>query len=214
MKKIFNPHSRICLFILEREEEGKRKSETERKTSMWERNIDLLSSRRPDSGWNLQPFGARDNAQPTDQPGQGQNHSKFLNKKILWKYSLPPHPQPHRYCSKILRIFLVGFQPPPLTECGPCRNWETPLAHLAMSRHPHLLRRSPQCSGNWENAQMWASESQPSPPSGKKLFSQTQKSLHCTGVITIGHVSLLTLTTRRRRSKSRLYTHRTMHFVY
>ena len=63
---IFNPHPRICLLILEREEVGER----ERETLMWERNIDWLplvrSSNRDQThnlcvctDWKskLQPFG-------------------------------------------------------------------------------------------------------------------------------------------------------------
>ena len=85
-----NPHPRICLLILERKEGGER--ETERETSMWERNINGLPPLHtltgdwtcslgmcPEQGLNLQPFGVWDVTPTKHTTQQGQRLCFFFN---------------------------------------------------------------------------------------------------------------------------------------
>ena len=61
----FNPHSRICLSILERGE-----GRVERNIDMREEHRLVASCMSPDQGSNPEPFGVWDGA-PTEPPGQG-----------------------------------------------------------------------------------------------------------------------------------------------
>ena len=83
-----NPHLRICLLILEKEEGGERMSEKE--TLMWERSIDRsppicaptrgwthILSLGPDRELNPQTFGVWDDT-PTKPPGQGSDVLTYL----------------------------------------------------------------------------------------------------------------------------------------
>ena len=104
----FNPHLRICLPILEREEGMEGGREREGETLMWERNINWLSliypgtrdwtcnlGICPDQELNLWPFDAQDYTQPTEPYGWGKDSPTGLQEYSIaeWEVCLFHYPQ-------------------------------------------------------------------------------------------------------------------------